>query len=105
MTAAPRLLVAAALAGLVTAPRALEAQAPVLPASTGVEVATAKCLGCHEADIIVSQRLSPTGWDREVVETGAAAKAIKQHINQKVIYPDLSAGSEGLLLQSRLGRR
>lgn len=46
-----------------------------------------------------------TGWDREVVETGAAAKAIKQLINQKVIYADLSGGAEGLLEQSQLGFR
>ncbi len=46
-----------------------------------------------------------TGWDREVVETGASAKAIKQFINQQVIYPDLSGGPEGLLLQSQPGRR
>ncbi len=39
-----------------------------LPEGAGVEVARAKCLGCHEADLIVSQRLSPTGWDREVAK-------------------------------------
>ena len=39
-----------------------------LPDSPGVEVARAKCIGCHEADLIVSQRLSPTGWDREVAK-------------------------------------
>lgn len=39
-----------------------------LPETAGVEVARAKCLGCHEADLIVSQRLSPTGWDREVAK-------------------------------------
>jgi mono/diheme cytochrome c family protein len=46
----------------------LSAQAPALPATAGVEVATAKCIGCHEADLIVSQRLSPAGWDREVAK-------------------------------------
>jgi mono/diheme cytochrome c family protein len=39
-----------------------------LPEGAGVEVARAKCIGCHEADLIVSQRLSPTGWDREVAK-------------------------------------
>jgi cytochrome c5 len=39
-----------------------------LPDGAGVEVARAKCIGCHDADIIVSQRLSPTGWDREVAK-------------------------------------
>jgi mono/diheme cytochrome c family protein len=47
---------------------ARRAQAPALPASAGVEVATAKCIGCHEADLIVSQRLAPAGWDREVAK-------------------------------------
>jgi hypothetical protein len=47
---------------------ALHAQAPRLPLTPGVEVATAKCIGCHEADLIVSQRLSPAGWDREVAK-------------------------------------
>ncbi len=62
-----RLLVGAALtAGLVTGAGRLEAQGPALPATPGVEVAKARCIGCHEADLIVSQRLSPTGWDREI---------------------------------------
>jgi mono/diheme cytochrome c family protein len=39
-----------------------------LPESPGAAVARAKCLGCHESDLIVSQRLSPTGWDREVAK-------------------------------------
>ena len=39
-----------------------------LPEGPGVEVARASCIGCHEADLIVSQRLSPTGWDREVAK-------------------------------------
>jgi mono/diheme cytochrome c family protein len=39
-----------------------------LPEGAGVELARAKCIGCHEADIIVSQRLSATGWDREVAK-------------------------------------
>ncbi len=39
-----------------------------LPESPGAAVARAQCLGCHEADLIVSQRLSPTGWDREVAK-------------------------------------
>lgn len=46
-----------------------------------------------------------TGWEREVVDTGASAKAVKQFINQQLIYPDLSGGPEGLLLQSQPGQR
>ena len=45
-----------------------QAPAAALPQSAGADVATAKCIGCHQADLIVSQRLSPTGWDREVAK-------------------------------------
>jgi mono/diheme cytochrome c family protein len=37
-----------------------------LPAAPGVELARAKCLGCHEADLIVAQRLARAGWIREI---------------------------------------
>ncbi|MDX2030867.1 MAG: hypothetical protein SF339_09380 [Blastocatellia bacterium] len=37
-----------------------------LPEGPGVEIARAKCLNCHEADLIVAQRLSRQGWTREV---------------------------------------
>lgn len=56
---------AAGLLGGTAMPRA---QAPALPAGAGAEVAQAKCIGCHDADLIVSQRLSPAGWDREVTK-------------------------------------
>ncbi len=45
-----------------------QAPAPALPNSPGVAVVTAKCVGCHDADLIVSQQLSPAGWDREVAK-------------------------------------
>ena len=60
------IVAAAIVSGLAAGARAIDAQAPSLPTGAGVEVVTAKCIGCHEADLIVSQRLSPTGWDREV---------------------------------------
>jgi cytochrome c1 len=37
-----------------------------LPEGKGAELARDKCLNCHEADLIVSQRLSRQGWTREV---------------------------------------
>jgi cytochrome c5 len=37
-----------------------------LPDGKGVEIARDKCVTCHEADLIVSQRLSRPGWTREV---------------------------------------
>ena len=50
------------------APAQVQTPAAALPQSAGADVATAKCIGCHQADLIVSQRLSPTGWDREVAK-------------------------------------
>ena len=37
-----------------------------LPDGAGVEVVRAKCVLCHETDLIVQQRLSRPGWVREV---------------------------------------
>ncbi|MEP7274385.1 MAG: hypothetical protein ABI882_23030 [Acidobacteriota bacterium] len=37
-----------------------------LPEGVGVEVVREKCIACHEADLIVQQRLSKPGWAREV---------------------------------------
>lgn len=59
---------ATALTAAALLPATLAAQAPALPASAGVEVAKAKCIGCHESDLIVSQRLAQGGWDREIAK-------------------------------------
>ncbi len=67
MTAVRSSLPAWSSYGLAAAASAQDA-ARSLPESAGADVAKAKCLGCHEADLIVSQRLSPTGWDREVAK-------------------------------------
>ena len=48
-----------------------------LPAGKGVEIARNRCLNCHEADLIVAQKLSRAGWVREVekmVRWGAVVK-------------------------------
>jgi cytochrome c5 len=37
-----------------------------LPAGAGADVLNSKCVICHEADIITSQRLTLTGWTRSV---------------------------------------
>jgi len=37
-----------------------------LPEGKGVELARDKCIVCHEADVIVAQRLTKPGWTREV---------------------------------------
>ncbi len=71
-----RLRAVACAAAVVASAALVDAQAPpvTLPDGAGVEVARVQCIGCHDADLIVSQRLSPVGWDREVakMERGGA---------------------------------
>jgi mono/diheme cytochrome c family protein len=64
-----RLIAAAALMTLgIAVPAPAQPASTPLPEGSGAAVARASCLGCHEADLIVSQRLSATGWDREVAK-------------------------------------
>src|SRR5215470_1143182 len=47
-----------------------------LPEGKGVELARDRCVSCHEADVIIAQRLSKQGWTREVekmIRWGAVA--------------------------------
>lgn len=37
-----------------------------LPEGKGVELARERCVTCHEADLIIAQRLTKPGWTREV---------------------------------------
>jgi mono/diheme cytochrome c family protein len=52
--------------------RVIAAQTPsaglALPVTIGVEIVESTCLRCHEADLILSQRLSQAGWDREIAK-------------------------------------
>lgn len=68
----------AALSVLLAAGRAASAGASQeLPEGDGVRVVRMRCIGCHEADLIVSQRLSREGWVREVekmIRWGATVK-------------------------------
>lgn len=62
-----RASVAAVCVLALTAAVRLAAQSPgALPADGGSEIVRAKCLGCHEADLIVQQRLARPGWVREL---------------------------------------
>ena len=54
----------AVLLGLLIAAPAVSAQQ--LPAGAGADVVKSRCVICHEADIITSQKLSLTGWTRSV---------------------------------------
>src|SRR5262245_65492635 len=55
-----------------------------LPDGKGAELARERCVSCHEADVIISQRLSRQGWTREVekmISWGAVATdAEKEHL-------------------------
>jgi cytochrome c5 len=54
-----------------------------LPEGKGVELARERCVICHEADVIVSQRLSRQGWTREVekmIRWGAVANEAEKEI-------------------------
>ncbi len=42
------------------------ASAQQLPAGPGADVLKSKCVICHEADIITSQKLSLTGWTNSI---------------------------------------
>jgi cytochrome c5 len=48
---------------MASAPMAAQQQ---LPAGAGLEVLNQRCVSCHDADIIASQKLSPIGWTRSV---------------------------------------
>jgi cytochrome c2 len=55
------------------------------PAGAGLEVMKRRCLSCHEADIISSQKLSLTGWTRSVdkmVRWGAAITPAEREVLQ-----------------------
>jgi cytochrome c5 len=47
---------------------ASSAGAQQLPAGPGADVLKRRCIGCHEADIITSQKLSLTGWTNSVAK-------------------------------------
>lgn len=58
------LLCAAGLGAAQQAPVAMPASE--LPAGDGANVLKARCLSCHGADLITSQRLTEAGWSREL---------------------------------------
>ena len=54
-----------------------------LPGGKGVELVRDRCVNCHEADLIVSQRLSRQSWTREVekmIRWGAVASNSEKEI-------------------------
>ncbi|MDO8795565.1 MAG: c-type cytochrome [Vicinamibacterales bacterium] len=78
------------IAILVVALASTAAAAQTLPPGPGADVLKAKCVNCHEADIIVSQRLSLAAWTRSVdkmVRWGATITPAER----EVLHPYLAA--------------
>ncbi len=93
--AGQRALLACAVAGVCVAV-SVAAQVPeTLPAGEGREVVRTKCLTCHDAELIVQQRLTRPGWVRELEkmerwgavltagERATAADYLAQHFPQR----------------------
>jgi len=78
-----KLSLALALAGFGLMNTNTRAARQDLPEGKGVELARERCVLCHEADLIVSQRLSRQGWTREVekmIRWGAVASDSEKEI-------------------------
>ncbi len=56
------------LIALLIAAAATTTTAQQLPPGPGADVMKAKCISCHDADIITSQKLSLTGWTNSVAK-------------------------------------
>lgn len=68
------------LSGVISTSRAA-APSQDLPESKGVQVVREQCLSCHEADLIVQQRLTRAGWTREIdkmIRWGATVSATER---------------------------
>ena len=93
--AGQRALLACAVAGVCVVVPAAAQQPETLPAGEGREVVRAKCLVCHDAELIVQQRLTRPGWVRELEkmerwgavltagERATAADYLAQHFPQR----------------------
>jgi mono/diheme cytochrome c family protein len=76
-------LMAMILAASFSFNRSTRAAEQDLPEGKGAELARDKCIICHEADLIVSQRLSRQGWVREVekmIRWGATVSEAEKEI-------------------------
>ena len=55
--------------------------AQAIPEGAGAAILKARCLSCHQTDLIASQRLSAAGWGRELdkmVRWGAVVEAAER---------------------------
>jgi len=65
-----------------------------LPDAPGVEVARAACAGCHGAALIVGQRLTRPGWDREVAKMERWSRPVPSSDRDRLL--DYLAGQFGV---------
>ncbi|MGC4085226.1 MAG: hypothetical protein QM736_24675 [Vicinamibacterales bacterium] len=83
---------------------AVKAQAAsALPAGSGSEIVRAKCLGCHEADLITQQRLVRAGWIRELEKMerwGAALTADERSTAADYLSRHFARATSGSILAS-----
>ena len=78
-----------------------------LPAGKGVELARERCVLCHEADLIVSQRLSRQGWTREVdkmIRWGAVANDSEKEVLIDYFASNFKANSTAPALGADAGK-
>lgn len=64
-----------------------------LPDGPGVEVARGHCISCHGADLIVGQRLTRVGWDREVAKMERWSRTVPSPDRERLL--DYLAGRFG----------
>ena len=62
----------------------------VLPAGGGADVIKARCVSCHDADLIASQRLAAAGWGRELDKMGRWGATLSPE-QREVLQPYLAA--------------
>ncbi len=64
--------------------------AQTLPPGPGADLVKARCVSCHEADLITQQRLSLTGWTRSVDKMVRWGATITPQ-ERDVLHPYLAA--------------
>jgi len=72
-----------------------------LPPAPGVDAVRAACLGCHGVELILQQRLTRTGWEREVDKMVRWGAAVKTDVDRALVVgyltrhddPDSASGA------------
>jgi hypothetical protein len=75
---------------LVVALAATGTSAQTLPPGPGADLLKARCVSCHEADLITQQKLSLTGWTRSVDKMVRWGATITPE-ERAVLHPYLAA--------------